>query len=87
MIQDIKTPISVSLYYNHRKNTSFPISLLWEGRNYHIKKIGLHYSFRKGKTLFHIFTAVTENLFFKLVLNTDNLFWSLEQIGDDQICS
>ena len=83
MIQDIKAPISVFLHYNHRKNTASPVKLLWEGREYLIKKLGLHYSFRKGKTLFHVFTVSAGELFFKLIMNTDNLFWSVEQIGDD----
>ena len=82
MIQDIKAPISVHLLYNHRKNSTLPAKVLWDGREYLIKKTGLHYSFRKGKTLFHVFTVSSENLFFKLVLNTDNLFWSVEQVGD-----
>ena len=82
MIQDIKAPIGVCSLYNHRKNTSGPIKLFWDGREYLVKKTGLHYSFRKGKTLFHIFTVSTGNLFFKLVLDTDSLFWSVEQISD-----
>ena len=83
MIQDVSAPIGVCAIYNHRKNTSLPVKLSWDGREYLIKKTGLHYSFRKGKTLFHVFTVSTESLFFKLVLNTDNLFWSVEQIGDN----
>ena len=84
MIQGIKAPIGVCSLYNHRKNTSNPIKLFWDGKEYLIKKTGLQYSFRKGKTLFHIFTVSTnQNLFFKLVLNTDNLFWTVEQISDN----
>lgn len=84
MIQDVKAPISVFLAYNHRKNLVCPIKLLWDGRQYTVKKTGLHYSLRKGRTLFHIFTVSTEALFFKLVLDTDSLFWTVEQIGDNQ---
>ena len=83
MIQDVKAPITVHLLYNHRKNLTFPVKLLWDGREYLVKKTGLHYSFRKGRTLFHVFTVSAEELFFKLVMDTDNLFWSVEQIGDN----
>jgi hypothetical protein len=83
MIQDIKAPISVFLTYNHRTNLVYPAKLVWDGREYKVQKVGLHYSFKTGKALFHVFTAITETLFFKLVLNTTNLFWTVEQIGDD----
>lgn len=83
MIQDIKAPIGVCSFYNHRKNTVYPIKLYWDGKEYSTRKIGLHYSFRKGKTLFHVFTLSTETLFFKVVMDTDNLFWTVEQISDN----
>lgn len=82
MIQDIKAPITVYTVYGHRKGIVSPVKLVWDGRDYTVGKIGLHYSYRKGKTLFHIFTVSAGTLFFKLVLNTDNLFWTVEQIGD-----
>ena len=82
MIQDIKAPITTYLIYDHRKNRVYPVKLLWDGHEYRITNVGMHYTYRNGKSLFHVFTTSTENLSFKLVLNTDNLFWTVEQISD-----
>lgn len=59
-----------------------PKYVIWKGRNYTIIKIGLHHHFRTGTTLYHIFSVVTDNLFLRLKLNTDNLLWRLEEIQD-----
>lgn len=82
MIQKIKVPVSVDLCFDHRQRRVFPKNIFWEGRDYPILKIGLHHTYREGKTLFHVFSVVSKNLFFRLNLNTDNLFWTLEEIAD-----
>ncbi len=60
-----------------------PIEVTWQGRKYEITKVGLHHTYRKGRTLFHVFSVESPTLFFRLVLNTDNLYWRLEEISDD----
>ena len=82
MIQDIKAPITVYLAFNHRKNRVFPYFLRWDGSDYKIKSVDLHHTYRLGKTLYHVFSVSTDTMSFKLVLNTDNLFWTVEQISD-----
>jgi len=82
MIQDIKAPITTYLVYDHKKNVALPAKVIWEGREYKITKIGMHYRYRVGNTLMHVFTVATASISFKLVLNTDNLFWTVEQIAD-----
>jgi hypothetical protein len=59
-----------------------PKYVIWKGRNYTITKIGLHHHFRQGNTLYHIFSVVTDTLFLRLKLNTDDLTWRLEEIED-----
>lgn len=54
----------------------------WKNRVYQIKKIGLHHTYRQGRTLYHVFSVVTDTLFLRLVLNTDNLLWKLEAVDD-----
>ncbi len=59
-----------------------PIWVKWKNRVYKIKKIGLHHTYREGRTLYHVFSVVTDNLFLRLVLNTESLKWRLEGIDD-----
>lgn len=82
MIQKISAPISVITTYNHRTRQTKPAKVKWDGREYQIEKIGLHHTYREGRTLYHVFSASAKDLFFKLILDTDTLHWRLEEIAD-----
>ncbi len=84
MIQRINAPISVNLVFDHKKRSVYPKYVLWENRTYQVTKIGLHHTYRLGRILYHVFSVMTPTLFFRLVLNTDTLHWSVEEIADDQ---
>lgn len=78
----ISEPVSVICAHNARPAFVIPQKVVWKNREYTVQKLGLHHVFREGKTLFHVFSVATETLFMRLVLNTDTLFWKLEEIGD-----
>jgi len=84
MIQKISVPISVALVYNHKKREVKPVKVVWENRSYMITRIGLHHTVRQGRTLFHIFSVESKELFFRLVFNTDSLSWMVEEIADGE---
>lgn len=84
MIQRLKEPVSVVLNFDHRLRRVAPEQIVWQNRTYIIKRLGLHHSFRQGRTLFHIFSVETETLFFRLSLNTDNLHWIVEEVSDGE---
>lgn len=84
MIQRINAPISVNLVFDHKRRLTYPKHILWEGKIYLVTKIGLHHTYRLGRTLFHVFSVETPALFFKLVFNTDTLHWSVEEIADGE---
>lgn len=80
----IDTPVSVNLAYDHKNKKAYPKWIVWNNRLYSIRKIGLHHTYREGRTLYHVFSAVSKTLFFRLILNTDNLHWKLEEIADNE---
>lgn len=82
MLQDINAPVSVKIIYDDTKHLVMPYSLKWQNRVYSLTKLGLHYKYRQGNTLFHVFSVASDTLCFKLILDTSNLFWTLEQISD-----
>lgn len=82
MIQKISAPVSVQLVYDHRLRTVSPRQILWDGKTIRIAKVGMHHTIREGRTLFHIFSVTSSDLFFRLRLDTDTLFWTLEEIAD-----
>jgi len=84
MIQRLKVPVTVETVYDHRKRFVRPVRLVFDGREYEILQTGYHHTFRAGRTLYHVFSVASEGMFFRLVLNTDNLFWELEEIADGE---
>ncbi len=74
-VQTISEPVSVIF-------DGFPKSVVWKNRDYEIKKVGLHHKYTKGKILYHVFSVVTETSFLRLVLNTSNLLWTLENFEE-----
>lgn len=82
MLRQIQEEVSVWLYFDHLKRKVSPYKVLWSNREYLIQKIGLHHSFRIGRTLYHVYSVTTETLFLRLVLNTENLQWTLEHVSD-----
>lgn len=84
MIQRVSIAVSVTLAFDAGKSRVFPKVLMWNGRVYRVTKIGLHHTFRNGRTLYHVFSVETPELFFRLVLDTDNLHWRLEEISDGE---
>lgn len=83
MIQKIDSPVSVKLVFDSKEKRVFPEEIIWNKRVYPIVKLGLHHTFKKGRTLYHAFSVASKTLFFKLILNTETLHWNLEQIADE----
>jgi hypothetical protein len=81
MVQQVRMPVSVNLLYDHKKNHVTPLALRWDGEVKRITSVDLHHSYRVGKTLFHVFSVSTEGAFFKLVLDTDTLFWEVDEVS------
>lgn len=82
MVHKVNSPVSVGVSFDHTKGKALPRWVFWEGRLHGISKIGLHHTYREGRTLFHIFSVTTKTLFLRLRLNTENLLWRLEETDD-----
>ena len=54
----------------------------WKHRRYKIDKVGFHHVLSEGKTLTHIFSAVSGTLFLKLKFDTKHLDWTLLEINE-----
>jgi hypothetical protein len=54
----------------------------WKNRIHKVEKVGLHYTFREGRVLYHIFSVSTKTLCMKLRLDTETLNWKLEEVND-----
>jgi hypothetical protein len=82
MIQRISEPVSVVTTFNAQTRTVRPVSLEWSRRTYPVLQVGLRHTYRDGITRHHVFSVVSNNLFFRLNLNADSLAWTLEEVSD-----
>ena len=62
-----------------------PLSVTWKNRDYKITKIGLRHNYYEGKTLVHIFSVLSNNLFMKLKFDTKHLSWKLLEFSENGI--
>jgi hypothetical protein len=84
MIERVQAPISVYAVYRHKNRFFCPAALIWSGEVHKVSRLGYHHSYRSGKILYHAFSVETDRMFFKVVLNTENLTWELQEISDGQ---
>lgn len=82
MLQKLSEPVSVVIGYDHLSRIVRPLSLSWAHRTYPILQIGLHHTYFKGRSLQHVFSVASRDLFFRLKLDTTNLHWTLEEVSD-----
>ncbi len=82
MTQNISESVSVQMVFDHRLHLAKPQQLFWNNKVYPVTQIGLRHCLREGRKLFHIFSLVSHNLFFRLRFDTENLSWTIEQISD-----
>lgn len=75
MLQKISETVLVGM-------SDSPKWVKWNNRVYKIKKVGLHHTYREGRTLYHIFSVATDSCFLRLKFNTESLLWKLEEIDD-----
>lgn len=66
--------------YDHKARQMTLLKLLYDGVEYRIVKLGMHYIEREGRTLRHVFCVNGESMFFKLVLDAETLQWTCEEI-------
>jgi hypothetical protein len=82
MREKVDVPVSVGLYFDHKRRRVFPVKILWEGKEYRVEKVGMYHSYWEGKILHHVFSVVAEGMFFRLVMNGTNLHWRLMEVAD-----
>jgi len=80
--KNLDEAVAVNLVYDDKLKKVFPKWVRWNNRLYPVTKVGLHHTYKQGEVLYHVFSVITKTLFMRLVLNTKNLNWKLEQIAD-----
>lgn len=80
MTETINESVSVNLWSSHRRKSAVPWLLSWRGRRYRITQVGLHHTYREGRTLIHVFTVTDGVTGFRLTFDTETLSWKLTDV-------
>jgi hypothetical protein len=79
-LQRLNDPADVSVKFTHQPRCVTIRSVTCRGRKYAIREVSYAYPIRKGWTLFHVFWAAGQGITFKLVLDTESLAWTIQEI-------
>lgn len=82
MLEKVNEKIDVITIYKRMGTRVMPYKLRWNGRDYLIKKLGYHHKIRLGANIHHIFSVSSDNLAFRLRLDTETMYWTLEEVSD-----
>jgi hypothetical protein len=78
MYTDVDEVVEVIVVF--KKNKAVPAVLRWGNKDYKIEKVNMVHQIWEGETLLHSFAVSDGSNFFKLLFNTKNLQWKLEQV-------
>lgn len=84
MRETLRERVSVNLVFDNKSKQVIPKHLMWQGRLHTITQVGLHHTYRFGRTLIHVFSVTDGTTFFRLELNTETLHWFLTEVSDGQ---
>jgi len=82
MSERINEKVSIISSFNRETLSVMPKKMRWHGRDYLIQSLSYHHVIREGKKLLHIFHVTDGSSDFKLSLDTENLFWTLDEVYD-----
>jgi len=83
MSTKIDKPVSVILASDSFNKKVMPTEIIWNSRTYKIQKLGLHYTYKSGTRLYHVFCVTSDSANFKLVFDTVSLLWELSEVYDE----
>ncbi len=85
MIQTLHVPVSVTLKFDHKARALAITKVIYDGTEYRIRRIGLHFTRREGRSLIHVFAVASDSMFLKLELDTETLQWHLKELHDHDV--
>ena len=79
----IKTKKETDIVVIFADNQIHPYIFKWSDKKYKVEKINLIYEKKLGNDKLVYFSVTAEGNYFKLVFNTENLKWYIEEVYHD----
>lgn len=82
MNETLNEKVSVISSYNKTSGLVMPRKMQWQNKEYVFKKLAYYHKKKVGNSILHVFDLADKGLDFRLVCNSDNLHWILEEVSD-----
>lgn len=82
MNEVINEKVSVIVSYNRDSGKVTPRRMRWQGKDYNFTKLAYSHQRKKGRLVLHVFDVTDGAIDFRLVCNSNNLHWVLEEVAD-----
>jgi len=84
MREKINKEVSVIMYYNARDKQPTPPLIYWQNKYYVLGPVDYYHNYMEGQERQHIYELCDKevSLFFRLLLDSKNLHWTLESVHD-----
>ena len=80
----LSEPVEVIALFNRDHNHLKPLRVKWKNKAYSIRSIDYVHREKRGRILVHVFSCITDTLYFRLCFDTESLIWSVEEISDGE---
>lgn len=80
MSEKINEKVSILTVFNRTTGRVMPYRMQWQGRTYVMTKLAYHHKARLGRLIMHVFHVSDGKNDYRLLLNTENLQWTLEEV-------
>jgi len=78
----INERVKIHSLYDPQNGKTVPYQMIWKGQTHTISRVTYYHPERRGREILHIFHLTDDNLDFKVVLNSETLMWTLEEVCD-----
>jgi hypothetical protein len=85
MIEQVHERVNVLAVFDQEIENIIIHKVRWNGRVYHISKMGYQYKRRIGRTMVHVFHVNNDSVHFKLHFDTEFLTWYLLEVSDGDV--
>ena len=81
----INERVKILSIYDPETGKTIPHRIKWHNVVHRISRVTYYHTERRGRELLHIFHLTDDELDFRVVLNSETLSWTLEEVSDGGI--
>lgn len=78
--EKINQKVSVVSMFDTEEQCSMPLKMKWQDHEYNMRKLWYHHTYKRGRTLMHVFQVTDGSNDYRLQMDSEKLEWTLEEV-------